>query len=723
MSVIKPRDPRRFWPLALLCLCGQAQAEQAQQLETMTILGPDVELPRTVGSAHRLDEEQLRAFAYDDINRSLNAVPGLYIREEDGFGLRPNIGLRGANSDRSQKITLMEDGVLFGPAPYAAPAAYYFPLSARMSGIEVFKGPAAIAYGPQTIGGALNLLSTPLPQETSARLALDAGSDGYRRALAGVGGQSGAFGWLAEGVYVGSDGFKQLEGGGDTGFDKAEFLLKGGLPLAGGRLQLRVGYASETSHETYLGLTEADFRSNSDLRYLASSLDRMDWDWNGVRADYSRAVVGGQWQITAYQHRFSRAWNKFNNLRGVDIRSVLANPDTPGNRLFYQSLRGQIDTDPNLADDDLLIGTNDRDFRSSGVQSSWQRDFAGPYGQHALALGLRVHSDRIDRLHDELAYETAAGQLQRNAAPRAITADNTGRAQAVSIWLRDEWQYGRLSLVPGLRIESVEVEFSNRLVGARGEDRYTELLPGIGLNFAQNERLSWLAGLHRGFSPASPGLTPAEPETALNAEAGARWRSPIGRLELIGFFSDYRNLTAVCTFSSGCDDAQIGQQTNAGRVRVAGLEFVLHQEFALGQQLAIPVNLQYTLTEGEFRESFQSSNPQFGDVEAGFELPYVPRHRVYLSLGLAGPNWQLLPALSYVSAMRDQAGRGRFDDGSDAYTVLDLAARWEFNPQWIVQARVDNLLDREYVVARRPFGARPGKPLSLQLGLEYRFNP
>ena len=70
-----------------------------------------------VGSAHVVDEEHMERMEYDDIHRVVAAVPGVYIRGEDGFGLRPNIGIRGANSDRSAKITLMEDGVLLCACP------------------------------------------------------------------------------------------------------------------------------------------------------------------------------------------------------------------------------------------------------------------------------------------------------------------------------------------------------------------------------------------------------------------------------------------------------------------------------------------------------------------------------------------------------------------------------------------------------------------------------
>jgi len=704
----------------------QAAQEQAAQ-ETITIFGSPEERERITGSAQRVEADVLEAFQYDDINRVLNLVPGVYLRGEDGYGLRPNIGMRGASSDRSQKVTLLEDGVPLAPAPYSAPAAYFFPLTTRMTGVEVYKGPSSIQHGPQTIGGTINLISAPVPREPTAMVDLAAGSDGYGRVHARAGDSWARFGLSGELVHLTNDGFKELDGGGATGFEKNELILKSNVSFSPGTLGLRLSYADEASDETYLGLTESDFRADPGRRYRASALDRMDWDQLAGRADWSGMLLGGEVEVTAYGQSFDRAWRKFNNFRGADVRDVLANPETPLNDVLYRTLTGARSGDPNTDADDLMIGTNAREFDLVGIQARGFRDFttgAERRTTHALELGLRLHNDRIRRLHDEYAFDMIGGELVGTEDPRAITADNTATTAAASIWVRDEVSFGPWSIVPGLRVEDIAATFVDRLAGITREADYTEVLPGVGLSFALSDRVLLLGGVHKGFSPATPGRGPGvDPEEAVNWEGGARWSGGFGRFEGVLFYSDYGNLTAECTFSAGCAGANLGEQTNAGEVEVAGLEALWNHGVTLGAGLELTSAVSYTYTKTEILEAFTSVNPQFGSVEPGYELPYVPEHRANASIGLAGARWGASLSLTWQSEMRDTAGAGppAAGEGADAFTVADLAAHYDVGPSLRLTGRIDNLLDEEYVAARRPFGARPGLPLSLQLGLTWRY--
>ena len=123
----------------LLACSAQALEAEPPLIKEVTIIGTKEANLKLSGSGVRIDADELKKHAYSDLNQLVSAVPGVYVREEDGFGLRPNIGIRGATSDRSQKITLMEDGVLIGPAPYSAPAAYYITNASRVFALEVLK--------------------------------------------------------------------------------------------------------------------------------------------------------------------------------------------------------------------------------------------------------------------------------------------------------------------------------------------------------------------------------------------------------------------------------------------------------------------------------------------------------------------------------------------------------------------------------------------------------
>jgi Fe(3+) dicitrate transport protein len=267
-------------PLAasfLLSASGTARAQD--EADDVNVNG--TRLVETGGSAHVVKDAQLRRFAYDNPDQVLLSVPGVYVRPEDGMGLRPNIGIRGANSDRSKKVTLMEDGVLSGPAPYSAPAAYYFPLIDRMSTVRVVKGPASILYGPQTVGGAIDLVTRSIPSERGGTYDLALGQYGYNKEHVTYGMSDEHAGFLIEGMRLDNSGFKNLDGGGDTGFTRNEWMAKASYnPEPRAEVQneflLKLGYSEEQSNETYLGITDDDFHKTPDRRYLASKDNKMD---------------------------------------------------------------------------------------------------------------------------------------------------------------------------------------------------------------------------------------------------------------------------------------------------------------------------------------------------------------------------------------------------------------------------------------------------------------
>jgi Fe(3+) dicitrate transport protein len=702
------------------------------ELTRVLIVGTPDQRSRITGSAHVIDEETLERKENDDIHRVLREVPGVYLREEDGFGLRPNIGLRGASSDRSAKVTLMEDGILLGPAPYSAPAAYYFPLTTRMVGVEVFKGPSAIRYGPNTIGGAINLVTRSIPNKMAGGIDAALGMRGYGKLHGHWGMTRGRFGVLLEGARIQSNGFKQLDGGGETGFGRNDFMLKGRYATDPNRrwyhqVDVKGGYGTESSYESYLGLTDADLAATPYRRYIASNKDHMGWWRSQAEAGY--LVARGsifELQIRGYRHDFSRQWRKFNDFRGASIRDVLAAPDVGQTAVFYQVLTGQqASLGPGQA---LLIGTNDRRFGvSGGTAVAHFRPTLGPVEQD-IELGARLHHDEIRRLHTEDGFLMVNGALVPEGTERATTAHNRATAVAGAFHLVDTLRWAWLTAVPGARVEVIRTAYFDRLADTDSSAVNTVFIPGVGLHAQATRWLGVLAGVHSGFSPVAPGQPRAvRPERSINYEAGARvqhaTRRTHSRAEVIGFFSDYSNLTSVCTLSAGCDETNLDRQYNAGRVFVWGVEALVAERVELPKQHYVEASASYTYTGSRFLSTFSSEGPQLGDVARGDALPYVPEHLAAAGVGGGGRMWGASASGTFVGQMRDSPGqvRIRAHERIPRHYVLDLAAHFAPTERARVYFTLQNFTNNAYIVSRRPYGARPGMPIQLMVGFKYQF--
>jgi Fe(3+) dicitrate transport protein len=231
-------------------------------------------------------------------------------------------------------------------------------------------------------------------------------------------------------------------------------------------------------------------------------------------------------------------------------------------------------------------------------------------------------------------------------------------------------------------------------------------------------------GVHQGFSPVPPGQQNfVRPEKSINYEAGIRYAPRRFRAEVVGFYNDYRNITNICTFSSGCVQEDLDQQSDGGSARVVGIEAYAESELEVKKGLSIPGRLSYTFTDARFLTDFQSADPIFGSVRAGDQLPYVPAHQLNASIGVEMAKWGVNLSGTYTGRMREIAGQGEFKDGetTDDFFLLDASANVRILRWLTLYGTGRNLLDAAYIVSRRPYGARPGAPRWLQIGAKAEF--
>ena len=661
----------------------------------------------------------------------LRQVPGVIIQEEDGYGLRPNIGMRGSGTERSSKITLMEDGVLIAPAPYAAPAAYYFPVAGRMESIEVRKGSSQVKFGPRTNGGVLNLVSTSIPESLRLNTSLALGGDASRRLHTNIGDSYGNLAWMFETYQFGTDGYKEIDGGDSSGYRVQDYLGKIRLSSPARwsvfqSLELKVGYRTQGSDETYLGLTDGDFESNALRRYAASQPDRIDWDHQQFQLQHFVATNDLDLTTTVYRNQFARNWYKLQSVLGAGIGSIFEDPI-----LFEENLA--IVRGSTSGPDDLKVRANNREYFGSGIQSAlgFQANTVGL--EHELELGIRYHRDQEDRLQFEDGFQMVDGlmALTSQGAPGS-QSNRLSEASASALYVQDEVSFGRLTLSPGLRYERIEL---SRLDYLRTDPSRSDgpsrtrtntldvVVPGLGARVDVSNSLQVFGGIHKGFSPPGPGSDEeTEAESSLNYELGIRERTERASAEVILFFNDYRNLLGADTLASGGSGE--GTLFNGGEVDVFGVEASLEVDLAqaLGTTVSFPMRSVYSYTNAEFQNDFESDFEAWGDVVAGDRLPYLPAHQLFVSASAHASAWRVGVNAHYNSRMRTQAGQGvpLAAESTDPYFVVNAFAEHDLGDQATLFANVQNVGDRRYIVARRPAGARPGLPRTLMLGIKFR---
>lgn len=705
-------------------------------VSSQQILGSKFKARNRTGSAYYISPEEIRRLGYTDINRMLKAVPGVNMYEEDGFGLRPNISLRGTKAERSERISIMEDGVLAAPAPYSAPAAYYFPNVARMEAIEVLKGSSQVQYGPFTTGGAINLVSTPIPNSFSGKANISYGSKNTFKSHTSVGSSWKHFGYMVEYLRYQSDGFKKYEDHAAKGFKRNDIIAKIRVKTdhvkgVNHALELKFGYADENSDETYVGLSADDFKKTPFLRYAGSQMDKLKTDHRQWVATYL-LTFSNKLKITtnAYYNYFHRNWYKLNDVRaGItskekrSIADVLVDPET--NIRYFDILTGKTDRE----EEALLVRANNRTYRSRGIQTRAEYRFNLNEFFFDLEFGLRYHADEEDRFQWDDSYSMKNKKMVLfMEGIHGTNANRVTSANALAGYLLAKLRYDAWTVTAGLRYEDVDLlkkDYTKEDLARSGKVRIETpnharvLIPGVGLHYQLMPAASVFFGIHKGFAPPSAELY-QKPESSVNMELGTRVAIGNFRAELIGFYNNYSNMLGSDLAASG--GAGTLEQFNVGEARVKGAEFLVqYQPLPKNCNVRLPLQVSYTYTDTEIRNSFESHS--WGNVVRGDEIPYIFKHALNMQLGIECKWFYANIGARYNSDMRTSPGQGTIAEREKvpANLIFDASLNVFVNKYLTVRLNAINLTNRVYLTSRHPAGLRAGHPLGIYAGANVQF--
>lgn len=719
----------------------QVKKDSVYQLQEIVvssqqILGSKFKARNRTGSAYYISPEEIRRLGYTDINRMLKAVPGVNMYEEDGFGLRPNISLRGTKAERSERISIMEDGVLAAPAPYSAPAAYYFPNVARMEAIEVLKGSSQVQYGPFTTGGAINLVSTPIPNSFSGKANISYGSKNTFKLHTSVGSSWKHFGYMVEYLRYQSDGFKKYEDHAAKGFKRNDIIAKIRVKTdhvkgVNHALELKFGYADENSDETYVGLSADDFKKTPFLRYAGSQMDKLKTDHRQWVATYL-LTFSNKLKITtnAYYNYFHRNWYKLNDVRaGItskekrSIADVLVDPET--NIRYFDILTGKTDRE----EEALLVRANNRTYRSRGIQTRAEYRFNLNEFFFDLEFGLRYHADEEDRFQWDDSYSMKNKKMVLfMEGIHGTNANRVTSANALAGYLLAKLRYDAWTVTAGLRYEDVDLlkkDYTKEDLARSGKVRIETpnharvLIPGVGLHYQLMPAASVFFGIHKGFAPPSAELY-QKPESSVNMELGTRVAIGNFRAELIGFYNNYSNMLGSDLAASG--GAGTLEQFNVGEARVKGAEFLVqYQPLPKNCNVRLPLQVSYTYTDTEIRNSFESHS--WGNVVRGDEIPYIFKHALNMQLGIECKWFYANIGARYNSDMRTSPGQGTIAEREKvpANLIFDASLNVFVNKYLTVRLNAINLTNRVYLTSRHPAGLRAGHPFGIYAGANVQF--
>lgn len=696
----------------------------AKMPEVEVVADKDALFSRISGAATLIEEREFKRIQPLSGNEILRRAPGIHVVDEEGLGMRVNIGIRGLDPDRSRNLLVLEDGIPVALAPYGEPEMYYSPAIDRMSGVEILKGSSQILFGPQTIGGVVNYITAAPPQEETINVKASGGEGGFASTLVSYGNTIGNTGLSVSLLN------KRADNVGITSFNITDFNTKFLFALSDkSRLGVKFQLYDESSNSTYIGLNQVMYDNQEYFTHLApdDNLDVKRYAFSlSHEHDFNENV---KLKTIAYNYSTTRNW------RRQDFSINSSNNNLPGNAT------GVIWGDTSVTGGAVFMrnstGNRNRQFEVTGVEPKLEAKYKIGEMKNELIVGARY-------LY-EVANEQRVNGTKFNVESGDLIESEVRTGSAISAYLQNKtFITNDLSFSYGVRYEMFDYErdIARRRFNIDGVNQIRDtilvnssnvgsIIPGIGFNFNPHDKVSLFGGLHRGFAPprtkdaisAVGEVYDLEAELSWNYELGIRSNIITGiNFEITAFMLDFTNQIIPVSESSGGIGVGL---INAGATQNTGIEGAINFDFSniLGlQKQLILFDISATYVNATF-----SADRFINEVNiSGNRTPYSPEY--FISSGLYFEMEEGFFARFTATLVGEQFGDvlntvEASPDGRTglipAYSVFDATLGYKIQ-SWdaSIFASMKNITDERYIASRRPQGIRVGLPRFITAGID-----
>ncbi len=675
---------------------AQARIRQLDAVQVQgSLLGRSTveDVQHYAGSRQVIDNVQLRTGANRSLDDALQKVPGIKVFDETGTGALPQIMLRGLYESRSGRVQVLEDGIPLALAPYGQTSLSLFPVGLnQIDRIDIVRGGAAVQYGPNNVGGVINLISPDIPTTWTTTLGQKVTAGGAGHYLGDTAISTGGYASDTFGLQLDANWTK-----GDYWREHSATDIK--------NLRLRAEW----------WLAPDKLLKASVQRYVA------DMDMAGALsvADYLRDSRQSTRPLDEFTGRTTRASLVYQQDFGdvgpfQDLRLDWSNFSARSSRNFIVGMRSASSETwrPDLPPQ--LRQSAPRDFRVYGSEPRLSWTMGDGAVRQQWTLGARAINEDIDFL---------VGNTRLSDGLYTLVRDWRFKDRGAAAYVSDAIAFadGRVTVTPGLRYEQVDSRYYNLASGVRTRNKTDDVLPGLTLGFQATP--TWYLYADGQRSLRAPQVTQIifgdnlDAELAWNYEAGARYQpNERTRVQFGGYLIDFDQQIQL--------DNTTRTYRNLGKTRHQGAE--VEVQWSPAQLRALTLNAGYAYLDAR----------QESGVYDGNRVPYTSRNQLTLGASYRPESGHTTVAVSSYYFSRAFSDAANTVQENAIASVGELPSYWVWNAQLSqvlsegasgklsASLAVNNLFDRKYWyrgIDTSPWGRQPAPGRSVTVGLEYTF--